>query len=67
MEKYWRYFIALYMLACVQSAGASSSLEPPARHEALHRHIKEAMPLSVCESNSTANNNFALPKPYSVP
>lgn len=67
MEKYWRYFIALFMLICVQSAGASSSLEPPARQEALHRHIKEAMPLSVCESNSTANNNFALPKPYSVP
>lgn len=67
MEKYWRYFIALFMLICVQSAGASSSLEPPARQEVLHRHIKEAMPLSVCESNSTANNNFALPKPYSVP
>lgn len=67
MEKYWRYFIALFMLAYVQFAGASGSVEPPARHEALHRHIKEAMPLSVCESNSTANNNFALPKPYSVP
>ena len=67
MEKYWRFFIALSMLACIQFAGASSSVEPPAGQEALHRHIKEAMPLSVCESNSTANNNFALPKPYSVP
>lgn len=67
MEKYWRYFTVLFMLAYVQFAGASGSVEPPAGQEALHRHIKEAMPLSVCESNSTANNNFALPNPYSVP
>lgn len=67
MEKYWRFFIALSMLACIQFAGASRSAEPPAEQESLHRHIKEVMPLSVCELNSTANNNFALPKPYSVP
>lgn len=36
------------MPACIQFAGASSSVELPAGQEALHRHIKEAMPLSVC-------------------
>ena len=67
MGKYWRYFTVLFLLASVQSVGASGRVEPPARQEALHRHIKDVMPLSVCEPSSTANNNFALPKPYSVP
>lgn len=67
MEKNWRYFIVLFLLASVNFAGATKNVEAPSAQESLHRHIMEVMPLSVCASNSTAENNFALPKPYSVP
>lgn len=62
-----RVLLAALLAIAVPHIQAADTLEAPSDQTALNRHIREAMPLSVCEATSTENGNFALPKPYSVP